>query len=169
MLERRSLSIASKCLLEYVWELFVYSTDCPQRDERLGWTGDIQVFGPSATFLYDRIGRLSEWMEDVACEQSDHNGVPPLEVPNILDHVWPSTPQALWDDVVIILPWVLYLSSGDRDILRRQYPSMISWLSQGVQRGQDELWDPELWQLGDWLEPQAPPNEPGDCRTSGTK
>lgn len=143
-------------------------TDCPQRDERLGWTGDIQIFGPSATFLYDVTGMLSEWMEDVACEQSDHNGVPPLVVPNILDHVWPSIPQALWGDVVIILPWVLYLSSGDRDILRRQYPSMISWLDQGVCRGKDGLWDPELWQLGDWLDPQAPPDEPGDCRTNST-
>jgi alpha-L-rhamnosidase len=143
-------------------------TDCPQRDERLGWTGDIQVFGPSATFLYDSIGMLSEWMEDVACEQSDHNGVPPLVVPNILDYVWPSIPQALWGDVVITLPWVLYLSSGDRDILHRQYPSMTSWLDQGVRRGKDGLWDPEIWQLGDWLDPQAPPDEPGDCRTNGT-
>ncbi|KAF3407744.1 hypothetical protein DPV78_001404 [Talaromyces pinophilus] len=143
-------------------------TDCPQRDERLGWTGDIQVFGPSATFLYDVIGMLSEWMEDVAYEQSDNNGVPPLVVPNILDHVWPSIPQALWGDVVIILPWVLYMSSGDRDILYRQYPSMTSWLDQGVRRGKDGLWDPEIWQLGDWLDPQAPPDEPGDCRTNGT-
>ncbi|KUL92325.1 hypothetical protein ZTR_02415 [Talaromyces verruculosus] len=143
-------------------------TDCPQRDERLGWTGDIQVFGPSATFLYDVIGMLSEWMEDVAYEQSDNNGVPPLVVPNILDHVWPSIPQAIWGDVVIILPWVLYLSSGDRDILYRQYPSMTSWLDQGVRRGKDGLWDPEIWQLGDWLDPQAPPDEPGDCRTNGT-
>ncbi|KAK4865683.1 hypothetical protein LT330_009116 [Penicillium expansum] len=143
-------------------------TDCPQRDERLGWTGDIQVFGPSATFLYDSISMLSEWMEDVACEQSDHHGVPPLVVPNILDHVWPSIPQALWGDVVIILPWILYQSSGDADILRRQYPSMTLWLNEGVCRGEDGLWDPELWQLGDWLDPQAPPDEPGDCRTSGT-
>ncbi|KAF4169621.1 hypothetical protein CNMCM6936_006780 [Aspergillus lentulus] len=142
-------------------------TDCPQRDERLGWTGDIQVFGPSATFLYDCIGMLSEWLEDVACEQSEHYGVPPLVVPNVLDQVWPSIPQALWGDVVIILPWILFLSSGDRDILHRQYASMSSWLNQGVRRGQDGLWDPELWQLGDWLDPQAPPDEPGDCRTSG--
>ena len=55
--------------------------------------------------------------EDVACEQSDHNGVPPLVVPNILDHVWPSIPQALWDDVVVILPWALYLSPSNRGIL----------------------------------------------------
>ncbi|KAJ5491855.1 Bacterial alpha-L-rhamnosidase [Penicillium expansum] len=118
--------------------------DCPQRDERLGWTGDIQVFGPSATFLYDSISMLSEWMEDVACEQSDHHGVPPLVVPNILDHVWPSIPQALWA------------------------MCMTLWLNEGVCRGEDGLWDPELWQLGDWLDPQAPPDEPGDCRTSGT-
>ncbi|KJJ29003.1 hypothetical protein AFLA70_390g001150 [Aspergillus flavus AF70] len=143
-------------------------TDCPQRDERLGWTGDIQIFGPSATFLYDSIGMLSEWIEDVACEQSDYHGVPPLVVPNILNHVWPSMPQAVWGDVVIILPWTLYLSSGDRDMLHRQYSSMALWLDQGIRRGKDGLWDPELWQLGDWLDPQAPPDEPGDCRTRGT-
>ncbi|KAL2852111.1 bacterial alpha-L-rhamnosidase-domain-containing protein [Aspergillus pseudoustus] len=143
-------------------------TDCPQRDERLGWTGDIQIFSPSATFLYRSTGMLADWMDDVAAEQSDHAGVPPLVVPNILDHVWPSMPQAVWDDVVIILPWVLYQASGDLEILQRQYPSMTTWLSKGVRRGEDQLWDPELWQLGDWLDPQAPADEPGDGRTNGT-
>ncbi|RAL08211.1 alpha-L-rhamnosidase [Aspergillus homomorphus CBS 101889] len=142
-------------------------TDCPQRDERLGWTGDIQVFSPSATVLYNCEGMLADWMEDVAAEQHDDGGVPPLVVPNVLQHVWPPMPQAVWDDVVIILPWVLYQASGDAEILRRQYPSMTAWLDQGVRRGDDGLWDPDHWQLGDWLDPQAPSDEPGDGRTSG--
>ncbi|KAL2830816.1 bacterial alpha-L-rhamnosidase-domain-containing protein [Aspergillus cavernicola] len=124
-------------------------TDCPQRDERLGWTGDIQIFGPSTNFLYRSAGMLADWMEDVAVEQLSHHG-------------------AVWDDVVIILPWVLYQSSGDLDILRRQYPSMTAWLNQGVRHGDDNLWDENLWQLGDWRDPNAPSNEPGDGRTNGT-
>ncbi len=143
-------------------------TDCPQRDERLGWTGDIQVFGPSANFLFNNFGMLGEWLEDVAAEQSDNNGIPPFVVPNVIGHMWPATPQAIWDDVVVLLPWAIYLSSGDLSVLRRQYTSMVSWVDKGIRRGSDGLWDPELWQLGDWLDPQAPPDDPGDARTDST-
>ncbi|KAL5046700.1 hypothetical protein BDW71DRAFT_197353 [Aspergillus fruticulosus] len=147
-------------------------TDCPQRDERLGWTGDIQIFGPSANFLYDTAGMLGEWLQDVAAEQLNEgkNGcVPPFVVPNVIsEELWPPTPQAQWDDVVILAPWALYQSYGDSDILRRQYTSMLAWIDRGIQRGADGLWDPEVWQLGDWLDPTAPPVEPGDARTNGT-
>jgi alpha-L-rhamnosidase len=143
-------------------------TDCPQRDERLGWTGDIQVFAPSANFLYNTFGMLGEWLEDVAAEQSDNNGIPPFVVPNVIGHMWPSTPQAIWDDVTVLTPWAVYQSSGDLGVLERQYPSMVAWVDNGVRRCSDGLWDPELWQLGDWLDPQAPPDEPGDARTDST-
>jgi alpha-L-rhamnosidase len=147
-------------------------TDCPQRDERLGWTGDIQIFGPSANFLYNTAGMLGEWLEDVAVEQLNDGKdgcVPPFVVPNVVsDELWPPTPQAEWDDVVILGPWELYRSYGDVDILRRQYKSMLAWIDRGIQRGPDGLWDPEIWQLGDWLDPTAPPVEPGDARTNGT-
>ncbi|CEL11607.1 Putative Alfa-L-rhamnosidase [Aspergillus calidoustus] len=147
-------------------------TDCPQRDERLGWTGDIQIFGPSANFLYNTAGMLGEWLEDVAAEQLNDGKdgcVPPFVVPNVIsDELWPPTPQAEWDDVVILGPWELYRSYGDVDILRRQYKSMLAWIDRGIQRGPDGLWDPEIWQLGDWLDPTAPPVEPGDTRTNGT-
>ncbi|GKZ74531.1 hypothetical protein AnigIFM50267_000768 [Aspergillus niger] len=146
-------------------------TDCPQRDERLGWTGDIQIFCPSANFLYNTAGMLSDWLQDVAAEQlREKDGcVPPFTVPNVISEtLWPHTPQAVWDDVVILTPWALYRSYGDQDILRRQYESMLAWIDRGIRRGSDGLWDPELWQLGDWLDPTAPPEEPGDARTSGT-
>ncbi|KAH8430286.1 glycoside hydrolase family 78 protein [Aspergillus melleus] len=146
-------------------------TDCPQRDERLGWTGDIQIFGPSANFLYNTAGMLGGWLEDVAAEQlKEKDGcVPPFVVPNIIsEKLWPHLPQAIWDDVVVLSPWDLYRSYGDIDILRRQYASMLAWVDRGIQRGPDGLWDPELWQLGDWLDPTAPPVEPGDARTNGT-
>ncbi|KAL5344029.1 hypothetical protein BJX70DRAFT_352423 [Aspergillus crustosus] len=147
-------------------------TDCPQRDERLGWTGDIQIFGPSANFLYNTAGMLSGWLQDVAAEQFNEGKdgcVPPFVVPNVIsDELWPPTPQAEWDDVVILSPWALYQSYGDADILRRQYSSMLAWIDRGIQRGPDGLWDPAVWQLGDWLDPTAPPVEPGDARTNGT-
>ncbi|KAG9515407.1 glycoside hydrolase family 78 protein, partial [Aureobasidium melanogenum] len=148
-------------------------TDCPQRDERLGWTGDIQVFGPSANFLFDTGAMLGHWLEDVAAEQAEHNGIPPFVVPNILasdtgDHSWGEFPQAVWDDVVILLPWSLYRAFGDIEILKRQYPSMQMWLDKGVRRGTDDLWDPSFHQLGDWLDPSAPPDRPGEAKTDGT-
>ncbi|KAK6004985.1 hypothetical protein QM012_007764 [Aureobasidium pullulans] len=148
-------------------------TDCPQRDERLGWTGDIQVFGPSANFLFDTGAMLGHWLEDVAAEQAEHNGIPPFVVPNILasdtgDHSWGEFPQAVWDDVVILLPWALYRAFGDMELLKRQYPSMQMWIHEGVRRGSDDLWDPSFHQLGDWLDPSAPPDRPGEAKTDGT-
>lgn len=145
-------------------------TDCPQRDERLGWTGDIQVFCPSASFLYNTAGMLGDWLKDLSVEHlRDGDCVsPPFVVPDVLQEMWPQMPQAIWDDVAILTPWALYRSYGDTDILRRQYPSMLVWLDKGVRRGPDQLWDPEMWQLGDWLDPTAPPDEPGNARTNGT-
>ncbi|CAD0105813.1 unnamed protein product [Aureobasidium uvarum] len=148
-------------------------TDCPQRDERLGWTGDIQVFGPSACFLFNTDAMLSHWLEDVASEQAEKDGIPPFVVPNILasdegDNSWGNFPQAVWDDVVILLPWNLYRAFGDIEILKRQYPSMQMWLEKGVRRGTDDLWHSSFHQLGDWLDPSAPPDRPGEAKTDGT-
>ncbi|KAL4794745.1 bacterial alpha-L-rhamnosidase-domain-containing protein [Aspergillus venezuelensis] len=123
-------------------------SDCPQRDERLRWTGDIQIFSPSVNFLYNSAGILGEWLQDVAAEQFNEGKdgcVPPSVVPNVIsDELWPPTPQAEWDDVVILGPW-------------RQYSSILAWIDRGIQRGSDGLWGPEIWQLGDLLDPTAPP------------
>lgn len=140
-------------------------TDCPQRDERLGWTGDIQVFSPTASFLYNTSGMLSGWLKDVAAEQLlDYNGITPLVVPNILN---PDSgmPQAAWGDVAVLLPHDLYTASGDKGILEQQYLSMKAWLEQGIPRQANGLWDPKIQQLGDWLDPDAPPSEPGRAKT----
>ncbi|GJC87863.1 hypothetical protein ColLi_10701 [Colletotrichum liriopes] len=143
-------------------------TDCPQRDERLGWTGDIQIFSPTASFLYDCAGMLGNWMRDVILDQKDANGIVPLVVPNVMrDGPWPATPQAVWDDVVVLVPWTLYRWFGDDGVLRETYPGMRDYLK-SIKRGEDGLWDPTLWQLGDWLDPNAPPAEPGLARTDGT-
>lgn len=144
-------------------------TDCPQRDERLGWTGDIQIFCPSANFLYNTAGVLGDWLQDVALEQlSQDHGIPPLVVPNAIENLWAGNPQAVWDDVTVLTPWALYRSYGDVQMLRRQYGSMVAWVDKGIPRGADGLWDIEYWQLGDWLDPTAPPDTPGSSRTNAT-
>ncbi|RDW76320.1 glycoside hydrolase family 78 protein [Aspergillus mulundensis] len=144
-------------------------TDCPQRDERLGWTGDIQIFCPSASFLYNTAGILGDWLQDVALEHlSQENLIPPLVIPNAIGDLWSGDPQAVWDDVTVLTPWDLYQSYGDVEILRRQYQSMVAWVDKGILRGPDGLWDVEHWQLGDWLDPNAPPDQPGNARTNAT-
>ncbi|KAH6647753.1 alfa-L-rhamnosidase [Truncatella angustata] len=151
-------------------------TDCPQRDERLGWTGDIQVFSPTASFLYDTSAMLGGWIQDVAAEQlADGDGIPPFVVPNVIgrddeavkDEWWPRVANAVWDDVVAILPWDLYQAFGDEAVLSKQYQSMQAWVDKGVKRGEDGLWESDKWQLGDWLDPAAPPSEPGFGKTDG--
>lgn len=146
-------------------------TDCPQRDERLGWTGDIQVFSPTASFLYSSGGFLADWLQDLAVDQAATGGVVPVVIPDVLTgrSSWPNEPQAVWDDVAIILPWVIYQWTGDAAVLRRQLPSMRTYIDKSIRRDKNNLlWDPTLWQLGDWLDPNAPPSEPGLARTDGT-
>ncbi|HEX4814245.1 MAG TPA: glycoside hydrolase family 78 protein [Nonomuraea sp.] len=138
-------------------------TDCPQRDERLGWTGDIQVFAPAAAFLYDCAGPLASWLADLAAEQADLGTVPPY-VPWV-PLLFPPAATAAWGDAAVIVPWVLYRRTGDLGLLRRQYPSMTAWVDQvAALTGADHLWD-EGFQFGDWLDPAAPPDEPGKART----
>ncbi len=138
-------------------------TDCPQRDERLGWTGDIQVFAPTARFLYDCDGMLASWLADLACEQ-DELGTVPVYVPHVRSK-FPVAPTAAWGDAAVIVPWTLYQRGGDRELLRRQYSSMRTWVDQITAiAGTDHLWDTGP-QLGDWLDPTAPPDRPADART----
>jgi alpha-L-rhamnosidase len=136
-------------------------TDCPQRDERLGWTGDINVFGPTASYLYDCAGVLVSWLADLAAEQGA-DGVVPLVVPNALDGTFPA---AVWGDAAVIVPWVLYQRFGDLGILHDQYASMRAWVELVVGlAGENRLWD-EGFQFADWLDPSAPEDRPQEART----
>ncbi|MEV6413789.1 family 78 glycoside hydrolase catalytic domain [Kribbella sp. NPDC051718] len=132
-------------------------TDCPQRDERLGWTGDIQVFSPTASFLYDSAGFLTSWLADLAAEQHKDGSVP-FVIPDVLRDAGPST--AAWGDAATVVPWVLYQRTGDRDLLVRQLPSMRAWVDRMTDlAGEDLLWSGGF-QFGDWLDPTAPPENP---------
>lgn len=149
-----------------VWGLrgnFLYvPTDCPQRDERLGWTGDIQVFAPTASFLYDVRGFLDSWLRDLAIEQSESDGVVPFVVPNVLG---PARPAAAWGDAATVVPWVLHERFADTATLERQYPSMKAWTDVLIDiAGDRRLWEGRF-QFGDWLDPDAPPHLPANAKT----
>lgn len=137
-------------------------TDCPQRDERLGWTGDIQVFAPTACFLYGAAGFLTSWLADLAAEQAATGGVP-LVVPHVVEGT--SIPVAGWGDAAVIVPWVIYQRYGDAGILSAQFDSMQAWVDLVANAADGYLWN-RGFQLGDWLDPAAPPNRPGAARTN---
>ncbi|WP_433961773.1 family 78 glycoside hydrolase catalytic domain [Deinococcus sonorensis] len=136
-------------------------TDCPQRDERLGWTGDIQVFAPTASFLYDVSGFLSSWLKDLAADQLDDGAVPAV-IPNVLDA---PLPAAAWGDAATVVPWALYQRYGDATVLEQQFTSMKAWVEYIHRRtGPSLLWTQDF-QFGDWLDPAAPPTNPAGGRT----
>ncbi|BCW05802.1 glycoside hydrolase family 78 protein [Arthrobacter sp. NtRootA1] len=128
-------------------------TDCPQRDERMGWTGDLNAFSSTATYLYDVRGVLGSWLADLAVEQKATGDVP-WTVPDVM--TTPSAPTALWSDVAVSLPWELYQEYGDAEILRSSYESMTSLIRQiGSLLDEQGLWTAGF-QFGDWLDPDAP-------------
>ncbi|BAJ74951.1 alpha-L-rhamnosidase [Microbacterium testaceum StLB037] len=137
-------------------------TDCPQRDERLGWTGDINAFAPTAAFLYDVRGVLGSWLRDLALEQKAM-GFVPWVVPDVLST--PSSPTALWSDVAVSLPWALYREYGDTGILAQAYESMTTFIRQVAGLLDDDgLWSTGF-QYGDWLDPDAPDDNPAGGKT----
>ena len=131
-------------------------TDCPQRDERLGWTGDLQIFAPTAQFLFDSSGFLCSWLKDVAADQFPDGGVP-FVVPDVLRN---QMAAAAWGDAATVVPWVLYQRSRDVGVLGQQLESMRGWVDHmDAQAGKDGVWAGGF-QFGDWLDPTAPPAEP---------
>jgi alpha-L-rhamnosidase len=137
-------------------------TDCPQRDERLGWTGDIQVFAPTAAFLYDTAGFLASWLADLAVEQHKDGSVP-FVVPDVLRDQSPAA--AAWGDAATLVPWTVYRRTGDRQVLARQLPSMRAWVDKIAELAGDDLLWTGGFQFGDWLDPAAPPENPFQART----
>jgi alpha-L-rhamnosidase len=122
-------------------------TDCPQRDERLGWTGDAQVFSMTAAYNFNVAPFYTKWMRDVAADQLP-SGLVPHVIPDVLKGGGGST---AWADVSIIVPWTTYLVYGDQRILEVQYPSMKAWVEYMKSRaGEDNLWTGDT-HFGDWL------------------
>jgi alpha-L-rhamnosidase len=132
-------------------------TDCPQREERLGWTGDICIFGPTGCFLYDTAGLLVSWLADLAAEQREDGSIS-FVVPDIFG-TGKGNATAAWGDVTVVLPSVLYERYGDLGVLGDQYASMKAFVEHIVeQQGPRRIWEAPK-QFGDWCAPGAPPGD----------
>ena len=122
-------------------------TDCPQRDERLGWTGDAQVFSMTAAYNFNVATFFSKWMEDLSADQYADGRVPHV-IPDVIGNQGGST---AWADVSVIIPWNMYLVYNDKQILERQYSSMKKWIEYMKNRaGNDCIWTGD-YHFGDWL------------------
>jgi alpha-L-rhamnosidase len=121
-------------------------TDCPQRDERLGWTGDAQVFSRTAAFNMRVNNFFAKWLKDVAADQID--GKVPYVVPNVLGSE--SMNSTGWADVATIVPWNMYLVYGDKRILEQQYESMKAYVESIRNIARNDLWN-SGFHFGDWL------------------
>lgn len=121
-------------------------TDCPQRDERLGWTGDAQAFSRTAAFNMDVAAFFTKWLKDLDADQHA-NGSVPFVVPDVLAN---SGGSAGWADAATIIPWDMYQVYGDKRILEVQYPSMKEWVNYMKAQSRDNLWN-SGFHFGDWL------------------
>lgn len=122
-------------------------TDCPQRDERLGWTGDAEVFSRTAAFNMGVNNFFSKWMKDVAADQFPDGRIPHV-IPNVLG---PNAGGSTgWADVATIIPWNMYLAYGDKKILEDQYSSMKAWVEYMRSKSDNDLWNTGS-HFGDWL------------------
>ncbi|MDO5662884.1 MAG: family 78 glycoside hydrolase catalytic domain, partial [Brachybacterium sp.] len=146
-------------------------TDCPQRDERLGWTGDIAAYAATAAFQFDVDDFLHNWLLDLAAEtRANPAEYVPFVVPDILKYAtfpedftvdaesWTGA-TAIWGDAAVWVPQALWHAYGNLDRLREQYPGMVLHLeSVNKALSPNGLWDTG-WQFGDWLDPDAPPEK----------
>ncbi len=187
-LERRGTFVCSDDRVNRLHEAAVWSlrgnmcdipTDCPQR-ERVGWTGDWQLFVPTAAFLYDVGGFSAKWLHDLSADQRADGAVPwfvPNPVPN--ESLGGLTPfgSAGWGDAAVIVPWEVYLATGDIGVLESQYDSAKAWVDYAVTQAGERrrrvraearphalpheqyLWDAGF-HFGEWLEPGEWNNNP---------
>ena len=164
-----SNSLVNRLHENVIWGMkgnfFDIPTDCPQRNERLGWTGDIQVFAPTASFLFEVNGFLNSWLSDLAAEQRPSGEVPHY-VPCVSDKPFAFMPTAAWGDVAVVLPWTLYQRYGDSGVLHKQFDSMKSWVDCVLNLVDENLLWSGGFQFGDWLDPSAPPEDPGKSAAS---
>jgi alpha-L-rhamnosidase len=133
-------------------------TDCPQRDERLGWTGDTQVFIRTACFNMNVAAFFAKWLRDLSADQLP-NGSVPFVVPDVFSKINSgelnprhSSGAAAWGDAAVVCPWTIYLCYGDIRLLEEQYESMAGWVGYMRSRAdQDYIWRKDF-QFGDWLD-----------------
>ena len=152
-------------------------TDCPQRDERMGWTGDIAVFGPTACFNFDMSRFLDKWLADMRSEQNKGGGIPNT-VPVHL-YGFPATMPRMaidwWGDACVLVPWALYQATGEIRFLRSNYAMMKKyvkacrfWAGFGFGK-QRYIWNtPATLHFGDWVAPDVPRMQQWQARAKWT-
>ena len=164
-LERTGSFACSEPLLDRLHENVVWGqrgnfvsvpTDCPQRDERLGWTGDAQVFSSTASFLYDCETFWEGWLADLAADQHEDGAVPHV-IPEV---ALERSGAAGWGDAAVVVPWTTYVAYGDDSVLRAALPSMRAWVDYVASRLDAEHRWMRDFQFGDWLDPDAPTDKP---------
>jgi alpha-L-rhamnosidase len=147
-------------------------TDCPQRDERLGWTGDAQAFSATAATLFDSQSFWLSWLLDLEIDQTDEGGVASI-VPDIIAfedmHMASADDDPMgragWADAATIVPFAVYESYGSDEVLVQQLRSMRRWVEHLRRRAGDGVVLPkEPFQYGDWLDPDAPGPRPWEAK-----
>lgn len=145
-------------------------TDCPQRDERLGWTGDAQVFAGTACWLADSHSFLKKYLRDVMHDQRENGAVPHFSPDPTRMHPtkdrgdWAGSTG--WGDAIVIIPWQLYLHYGDKSVLEECFPAMLKWLdylwniSDGPLISPPAEWGAHGFTFGDWLQPVGDNRKP---------
>ncbi|MBD0724734.1 rhamnosidase [Flavobacterium sp. L1I52] len=134
-----------------VWGLrgnfFDVPTDCPQRDERLGWTGDAQVFGPTSLFNADVYQFWASWLQSVRESQYKNGGIP-FVVPDVLNN---GKVSSGWGDVSVIIPWKVYFRTGDKRILEENFEMMKAWVKHHQESSKKYI--SHMNSFADWLQP----------------
>lgn len=148
-----------------VWGLrgnfFDIPTDCPQRDERMGWTGDAQVFGPTSMFNADVYKFWASWLQSVKESQFDNGGIPWV-VPDVL---YNNKVSSGWGDVCTIIPWKIYFRTGDKAVLEENFEMMKSWVAHHKATSTNYI--SSMNTFADWLQPNpANGNTKGDTSHS---
>lgn len=135
-------------------------TDCPQRDERLGWTGDAQMFVRTASYLMNTGAFFTKWLRDLKADQLPGGGIP-FYIPSLQEPLTEGGgghSSAAWGDAATIVPWTIYEMYGDKRLLAEQYDSMKKWVAYIYAEGDN----PYLWNtgfhFGDWLGLDAKPD-----------
>ena len=130
---------------------FDIPTDCPQRDERLGWTGDAQVIAPTAMFNFKTHAFWTAWLQSLRETQSEHkNGLVPFIVPDVLQN---KNASSGWGDAAVVIPWDIYNATGDITILEESYESAKKWVSYYQSKVKDKPYIPKTHSFADWLQP----------------
>ncbi|MDZ7374409.1 MAG: family 78 glycoside hydrolase catalytic domain [candidate division KSB1 bacterium] len=130
-------------------------TDCPQRDERLGWTGDAQIIAPTACYNLHMARFFAKWLRDLASSQDEQGAVRDVAPAAVVGQS-PASPA--WGDAIILVPWVLYEMYGETRIIEEIYPNMVRWFEFMLRNSQNYLYEREGY--GDWVAVIPSPKKP---------